>query len=285
MYMFNGLAVNPAYAGSREVLSTTMLYRHQWAGFEGAPKTLTFTAHAPLMNDKVGLGFSLINDNIGVTNTLTLAGNYAYRIPMGKGKMSLGLLTTISHYKAKWEQLVVNDVTDRAFDENSKSLFIPNFGFGAYYYVPEKYYVGFSVPHLLHNSLNTNFELEGTTKVARQYNHYFATAGYVWSIRADFKIKPSVLFKYQPNAPFQADINLSLLMFESLWIGASYRTGDAAVFIFEYYFAERLRAGYAYDYILTEIGNFTSGSHEVMLGYEFRKKDDAYLTPRQMSYF
>ena len=282
MYMFNGLAVNPAYAGSRERASITALYRHQWTGLEGAPKTFVISGHAPLLNDKIALGGSIASDNISIFHVISMNVDYAYRIKIGKGKLSLGVNATLNNHRARWNELTLNDQNDQAFD-NKKSVFNPNFGFGAYYY-SDRFYVGASVPHLLNSSLDKSFKLEGTEAVARQWRHYFFTAGAMFNFGKNVKFKPSFLFKYVQNAPFEADLNASFLLKDALWLGASYRTGDAVVVMIEYMFAKNFRAGYAYDITLTDLRKYSGGSHEIMIGYEFGKKE-AYLTPRRMSYF
>lgn len=285
MYMFNGLAINPAYAGSRECPSVIALYRHQWTGLEGAPKTAVLSGHAPLLNNKIALGASLTSDNISIFNMLTLNFDYAYRIKFkGKrGKLSLGMNVTLNSFRARWQELSLSDAVDPAFLNADNSILSPNFGAGVYYY-NEHFYAGVSVPHFLNMSLSDNFKDEATDLTARQWKHYFYTMGAVFDIGKNLKLKPSFLFKQVQNAPFEADINLGVLFKEAWWIAASYRTGDAMVFMTEYDFAKGVRIGYAYDYTLTELNDYTSGSHEIMIGYDFLKKS-TYLTPRRMSYF
>ncbi|HXH17454.1 MAG TPA: type IX secretion system membrane protein PorP/SprF [Chitinophagales bacterium] len=284
MYMFNGLAVNPAYAGSRERPVITALYRHQWTGLEGAPKTAVLAGHAPLLNDKVGLGMTLVSDNLSIFNTVTVMGSYAYRLRVGKsGRLSLGVNVEVNNFRAKWQDLNLTDTQDPTFILARKNVVSPNFGAGIYYY-SDRFYAGFSVPHFLNMSLTEHFKAEGTNMVARQWKHYFYTIGAVFRLSDNVKFKPSLLFKHVKNAPFQADINAAFLFREALWVGASYRTGDAVVFVTEYNFSKGIRIGYAYDFTLSELSNYSSGTHEIMIGYEFMKKD-AYLSPRRMSYF
>lgn len=284
MYMFNGMAVNPAYAGSREKPVVSAIYRQQWTGLEGAPKTAVFSGHAPLLNDKIGMGLTLVSDNISVFNTLTLMGSYAYRMKVGEnGKLCFGLNVEVNNFRAKFQDLELTDTNDKVFRGSRTNIFSPNFGAGLYYYT-ERFYAGASVPHFLNMSLTDHFKVEGTDMVARQWKHYFFTTGVVINVGENVKFKPSVLFKYVKNTPFQADINAAFLFKEALWIGASYRTGDAVSAMLEYNFTKGLRIGYAYDFTITELNDYSSGTHEIMISYEFQKKQ-AYLTPRRMSYF
>lgn len=294
MYMFNGLALNPAYAGSRERWAVTALYRHQWAGFgDGVPRTAVANAHGPLLNDRVGLGISIANDRIGPTSLIEAAASYAYRLPLGtkkySGRLCFGMNARVTNYTQRWSELTTSDQADQAFIGGNENVFHPNFGVGLYYY-NDRFYAGFSIPNMLNTSLDDNFQLDGTDLVARKYRHVFTTIGAIVPLTDNVKLKPSMLLKHVKNTPFQADFNASLLFKEALWIGASFRTafqepGPAAVIgMIEYMFAKHLRVGYAYDYTLTDIGAYQSGTHEIMVGYEFGS-NDKYLTPRRMSYF
>jgi type IX secretion system PorP/SprF family membrane protein len=294
MYMFNQLPLNPGYAGARERTSIMALYRHQWTGIQGAPKTFSVSAHAPLLNDRLGIGGWLASDNIGVTNIITMSLNYAYRIKFkNDSKLAIGMNVTMNNFRQRLSELSVNNVEDPNFAGDNLSAWSPNFGYGLFYY-SEKYYIGVSVPHLLNASLNKSFRFEGTDKVARQYRHYFVTAGYVINAGENLKIKPSVMFKYVNHAPSSMDGSLGFLIKEQLWLGASYRFGwgktgggfgsDAVIGMIEYDFLKNFRIGYAYDFTLSQLNNYTSGTHEIMLGYELGKKE-TYLTPRRMTYF
>lgn len=292
MYMFNGLAINPAYAGSRGRPAITALYRHQWAGIAGAPKTFTASGHAPLLNDRIGVGASISSDNIGVTNLINFTADFAYRIKFkNNSKLSVGMSAVLNNFRQRFSEITTTDENDPNFAQNISSL-SPNFGAGLYYY-SERFYFGASIPHLLNANLNDDFKIEGTSKVARQFRHYFVTTGYVFDITKDVKMKPSVLFKYVNNAPSSFDANLGFLLKEALWLGASYRFGvgsgtnfgsDAVVGMIEYNFIKGLRVGYAYDFTVSKLSNYTNGSHEILLSYEFARKE-TYLTPRRMTYF
>lgn len=284
MYMFNGLALNPAYAGSRGVLAATALYRHQWTGLEGAPKTGVFNIHSPLMRDKMGLGLSIASDNIGLVNMINITANYAYRLTFkDDSKLAFGLNVTVNNFNGRWSEASLQNIDDPSFSANS-SLWNPNFGFGVYYQ-SDRWFAGISVPHLLNNSLSKEgVVLEGNNNVARQFKHYFFTGGAIFTLTENVKMKPSFLFKYVQNAKLSTDINLGFLFREVFWLAASYRIGDAVVGMIEYDINDMIRIGYAYDYTLSDLTNYSSGSHEIMLGFELRKKQ-THLTPRRMSYF
>ena len=277
-YMFNGLILNPAYAGSKDFVSTGLVYRKQWVDFDGAPETQTAYIHGPLKNKKIGLGFSLINDKIGVTNRTDAYGSYAYHIKSGKGKFAMGLQAGVSYYRAKLSDLIYWDKNDPVFAADIQSNLLPNAGVGIYYY-ERKFYAGLSVPHLLSYDpqKSLSFDIE---KVPHQVRHYFFSTGYVAEISEDVKIKPSVLVKYVADAPVAFDINCNILLANTFWIGASYRAGDAIVGIIEYQISPKLRLGYSYDATLSDIKDHSSGSHEIMIGYDFGYDIMKMKTPR-----
>lgn len=278
-YMFNGLAINPAYAGSRDVFSATGLFRTQWTGIEGAPVTQTVSGHAPLIKERIGLGLTLINDKIGVTNNFTVIGSYAFRIKFKTGTLAMGLQAAITQYRANFTDVrfsVDPTSTDPAFDQNIQRT-LPNFGAGLYYNT-EKWYVGFSVPQLINRELS-----DGTKSSARQSRHMFLTAGYVFDVSPTIKIRPSFLAKYVSGAPFSIDANANVWLFDRFAVGASYRLGDAVNFLAEAKVTNNISVGYAYDLTLTQLRKYNSGSHEIMLRIEFgvgSKGKTRILTPR-----
>ncbi len=272
-YMFNGLAINPAYAGSHESLTLTALGREQWVGFEGAPSSQTFTAHAPLRNDKIALGLLLTRDEIGITKQQGAYAIYAYRIRMVKGTLSAGLQAGFNNYRAAFSQVKVRQ-DDGSFSIDDLQGFLPNFGTGVYYNT-QRFYVGFSLPQLLTNPYPGH---DGSR--AQQYRHWFLTSGYVFDLNQDLKLKPNVLVKAVEGAPLELDLNANLLIRELIWLGVSYRSLDAISGLFELQATPRFRIGYAYDYTLTDIQQFNTGSHELMLNYRFLRKDKKMLTPR-----
>ncbi|UXP31767.1 type IX secretion system membrane protein PorP/SprF [Reichenbachiella agarivorans] len=282
-YMFNGLAINPAYAGSHETLSLTALTRYQWVGFDGAPNTQSFSAHAPFKKDRIALGLQLYNDNIGVSQTFSTFVSAAYRINFEKSTLSLGLQLGFSSFKSDVTSLnPVYDFNDVALSQNVNEPFKPNMGSGAYYYYSDRFYVGFSMPMMFNQTINS-FDIDDSNlsyKSGQAKRHMFLTGGYVFDLNTHFKLKPSVLLKYVAGAPVSVDINTNLLIDEVLWVGVSYRNGESVDFLLELQITSGLRFGYAYDYILNDINNVSNGSHELMLNYRIEFKKDNITSPR-----
>ncbi len=277
-YMFNGLFLNPAYAGSHPYWSSTLTYRNQWVGLEGAPEAAIASVDGSLPNENMGLGLVLFHDRIGVTRQNTMVLNYSYSIRINqKSKLALGINAGFSQFSARLTELTVWD-EDVVFENNMSGKVLPKFGAGAYYY-GERHYVGFSVPTLFAYQDNMDFSFN-LTQSSFLRRHYLLTAGYVFNVGADFKLKPSFLAKYVQNAPFEVDLNLSLLYKDTYWFGVSYRSYDALAFILEYQTNLNFRIGYSYDVTLTKLNNHSHGSHEIMLGVDLGKDLAKVKTPR-----
>ena len=304
-YMFNSLTFNPAYAGSKDHLTMNLIHRTQWTGIDGAPSTQSLIIHTPLPNERVGVGLSLINDEIGPVNSIRANLSYAYRIPVGKGRLSIGLQGGIMNWRADFSEinLVQGAGIDEAFEEPTPSRLLPNFGAGIYYFT-SKFYVGFASPQLIEYDLRDN--QINTPIWARQQRHYFLSAGAAIPIKGDALVfKPSILVKnvgllsrfskdvaFQDfGAPTEFDIDLSLFFQQALWVGVSFRSAiegivgddssiDSADIWAAYYLANGLRIGAAYDYTLSKLQDVSGGSFELMLGYEFDYKTKQVVTPR-----
>ncbi|MES2560867.1 MAG: type IX secretion system membrane protein PorP/SprF [Bacteroidota bacterium] len=276
-YMFNMMAVNPAYAGSREVLSITGLARAQWVGLEGAPVSNTLSLDMPIKDKRVGLGAQVFNDKIGIMSNSGFYGSYAYRIRFQKSTLSFGLQGGFVHFTANYAQVRLSStpsvVPDKAFQENA-SIMIPSAGAGLFLN-NDNYYVGASLPNLLNTQISSGSQVQ-----VNKYDHLFLMGGYVFNLNSDFKLKPSALLKVVSGAPIQLDANVNLWMYDVIALGISYRTGDAAVAMVELQAAPNFKVGYAYDQSITALRYFHSGSHEIMLRYEFGYKKDKIITPR-----
>lgn len=268
-YWVNGLAINPAYAGSRECFSNIILYRNQWMGFEGAPVTQTLSSHAPFKDEKNAVGLFLFHEEIGVTNYYDIFGNYAFRFQLGNGRISLGLRAGATFFQGNYADINANpegEVNDLLLENESE--FFPNAGFGVYYY-SENYYVGLSVPKLL------SYEIESSQKkmsVSPNNYDFLLTGGYLFELNDKVKLKPSVLFRYRLENTYQIDGSLNFILYDAIWAGFSYRKDDEWVIMAEYQATEQIRAGVAYDIGSGDLAGQHNGSLEVILRYDFRYK-------------
>jgi type IX secretion system PorP/SprF family membrane protein len=278
-YMFNPLAVNPAYAGSRNVLSLTALHRDQWVGLKGAPKTTTFSADMPTWNNKLGLGFMAFNDEVGITKSTGFYGVYTYRIRFsGGGSLAFGLQGGVTNYKANLTQVSLIDRPDDVFSQNINS-FLPTFGAGVYYNT-DRYYIGFSAPNIIRSYLRKDKYLYSSELIAKRFDHMFLMAGYVFDLKEDIKLKPSFLVKYVSGAPIQADINAQVWLKDVVSVGGSYRTDGSGAFLAEIQCTPQFRIGYSYDLSNKALSTYNRGSHEIMLRYEFGFEKGKILSPR-----
>lgn len=279
-YMFNGLVLNPAYAGSHAYWSGSALYRKQWVQFDGAPTTQTVAIDGPIANRKLGVGLTFSNDQIGITRQQEVGLNFAAKVSTGSGRLAMGIRLAGAFYSANFNDLVVFDENDPTYNANLTSQFIPKVGAGMYYY-ERKWFVGLSMPTIF--ALDDNILPDVTLNDRFFKTHTYLNAGYVFEPSSILAVKPSVLLKYQGEAPVQADFNCNLLFFKKFWLGAGYRTGDAVIVMAEWNITNMFRLGYAYDLTTTDISTYSQGSHEVMLGVDFGK--DVNLKVRSPRYF
>lgn len=279
-YMFNTMAINPAYAGSRNVVSATALHRNQWSGMDGAPKTTTLTVDAPFRNKRVGLGLQIINDQLGISKTTGAVLSYAYRIRMDKGSLAFGVQGSGVQYRADYTSVDLGNggAYDPAFSENVNKM-IFNFGTGVYYN-SDKFYVGLSAQDLLNSRITEYVAQDDSTGGSFKNLHLFFATGYVFTLDETFKLRPSVLVKGVKGAPVEADLNAMLWINDVIAIGAQYRTSADVAGILEVQATAQIRIGYSYDYSTTRLRNFNSGSHEIMLRYEFGFERGKILSPR-----
>ena len=278
-YMFNGLFLNPAYAGSQPYASASLLHRDQWTGMEGAPTTSMLAIDGPVWNDRMGLGFSLVHDRIGVSRDLEMAGQYAYRIKTGEtGRLAFGLKVGLSLYSARLSDLVYWDQNDPLYQQNIRNQAVGKFGFGMYWH-DDRSFVGLSVPTLYAADGN----ITKTVQSASDHyftQHFYLYTGHVFEINEDLDLKPSVLVKYQPQATPEADLNVNALFRDRFWLGVGYRTGDAVTGMIEYQVNPMFRIGYAYDMTTTALRRYSGGSHEIMLGIDLGRDPVRIKTPR-----
>ena len=273
-YMYNMNVINPAYAGSRENLSFGLLYRTQWNGLEGAPKTGTFFGHAPVGRN-VGLGLSVISDEIGPVKETNAYADFSYTLPLGgEHKLALGLKAGATFHDIGLTGLDLIDANDDFFSENINTT-TPNVGAGVFYY-SNKYYLAVSVPNILDS---VHLDADGN-KIGSETAHYFVTGGYVFQVSDNTKLKPSFLVKSAFDAPTSFDVNLNALFYEKFEIGASYRLEDSFSGLVNFAITPSLRIGYAYDNISSDIKAYAPASHEFMLLFDLNLPKKVSRSPR-----
>jgi type IX secretion system PorP/SprF family membrane protein len=266
-YAFNTLAVNPGYAGSRDVLTITGLHRNQWVGIKGAPTSNTLTLHSPISKN-AGLGLSVITDKIGPVKTNSVYADFAYRIKTSeKGRLSFGLKGGLNMMQANLTSLSLDQQDDIAFSSNLQSKVLPNFGFGLYY-DHQNWYVGVSTPRMLENNFQTN-EISGSNSIIFDQRHYYFIAGSIIKINDDLKLRPATFVKVTAGAPIEADLTAIFMLYDKVDLGAMYRTGDAFGLIAGFMVNDQMRIGYSYDYsyALSSYA-YNGGSHEIMIRYD-----------------
>lgn len=289
MYRFNGLYINPAYAGSHEVLNAMAIYRHQWVKIPGQPQTASVAIHSPLRNDRLALGLIYTYDRIGVTKTNSVDASFAYRLPLGKKKnirLCFGISAGFMNYNSDLNSVTTTEANDPSFSGNSQNLWLPNVGAGIYAY-SDKFFVGVSVPRILANRLSGKLKVfETSSAVARQYYHLLVTGGYVFSIGKKVKFMPSILMKYVPaHAPITADFNATFIFVDRVWLGAAYRLNDSYNFMVAVNVVKQLKIGYAYDLTVSPLSKYTTGSHEIVLSFDALFEHGNVISPRYVKYF
>jgi len=271
-YMFNTLAINPAYAGSREALNATALYRTQWlGGVEGAPVTQTISLHAPLKNEKVGLGLNISNDKIAVQSNLNIQLCYSYIINIGAGKLALGLQAGAIRYTSDYSKITFTNAIDENLTMSSINKIYPSFGAGLYFH-SDKVFVGFSAPRISAFQSNSFQEVQ-------LLPHYFANCGVNINLGESLIFRPSTLVKLVSGAPLQADLNTTFIYKNLLGLGASYRTTESLIGLIQLHLG-KIKIGYAYDYGLGALSKLSSGSHEIAITFETVLTKDKVVSPR-----
>lgn len=277
MYFFNPVLLNPAYAGSQEAIQVTGTVRDQWSGLKGAPKTQVLSLHSPLKTEKIGVGFTVLNDQLGVTKNTGVYADLAYSIKVNKknNRLAFGVKLGMDFLRQDFSSLRINDNTDELYNDGfnyKKNLF--NVGAGIYYY-GKRHYLGISTPRMVKNKINLSSDQQ-----ALQENHYYFFGGIVVKLNPAINMRPSFIVKYVNNAPLSIEGNLSFLFYDKIWVGAMYRHKAAIGLNIMYNVSQNLRIGYAYDYQTTALQKFSFGSNEIMVSYNLRSKSKGFKSPR-----
>ena len=268
-YLTNGLVINPAYAGTRGALSANLSYRKQWANIEGAPQFQNLSLHSPIYKkEKVALGLMAEYETYGVTKDVGIYGFYAYSVRLGPGKLSMGAKGGVDLSNTNYNNLEFPDGNPAdPLLTGSTNYVLPNFGVGFYYYT-DKYFAGLSVPSILTYVTDEMDQF----KVSPDYTMFktYFSAGALFRFSDLFKVKPSFLLRYSMSEPLEVDLNANLIIADFVWIGGSYRIAEKAVVaLLDLQLTPQLKLGYSYDYQLGHLNNYTSGTHEISLRYEF----------------
>ena len=280
-YMYNTIAVNPAYAGSRQAMSIFALHRTQWVGIEGAPVTNSFSINTPINESKVGLGLSFVNDQIGPSDENNIAIDFSYTIPASeKYKMSFGIKASANLLNVDFTKLTYQPGDPDAYQDNIDNKFSPNIGVGFYLH-SDKGYLGLSAPNLIETEhFDGSATSSSTSHIATEKINYYLIAGYVFDMSPSLKFKPSLQTKYVQGAPLQVDLSANFMIEEKFVAGLAYRWSAAMSAMVGFQVSDSFFVGYAYDFDTTDLADYNSGSHEIFLRYELFNKFDKIISPR-----
>lgn len=279
MYMFNPVSINPAYTGSTEQMQVVGVFRKQWLSMPGSPQTSTLSFHSPLKNEKMGLGFSFINDRLGEMQTTGFQATYAYKLKLQKTTLSFGLQAGLRNFIVNLANVKLAPVNqyDVAFSNNS-SVWSFNYGAGVFWY-GKNWFAALSIPHLRNNVLHDQ-QVFNPKDFSRLRTHYNLYGGYVFQLNEDFKIKPSLMIKNVAGAPIQLDINGNVYWKNIYGLGLSYRTNSAVVVLAEAKVSKNFHVGYAFDVNANGLSRNAGGSHELMIRYDFQTNKNREFTER-----
>jgi type IX secretion system PorP/SprF family membrane protein len=274
--MYNTININPAYAGSRGVLSVFGLHRTQWVGLDGAPTTNSFSINTPIQNSRIGIGVSFVNDKIGASEQNNISGDFSYTIPVSLDyKLSFGLKASANLLNVDYTKLDRYDLNDPKFQNNIDNVFSPNIGAGVYFH-SDKLYVGFSVPNFLPLR---RFD-DVVSSAVENSLHYYLIGGYVFDVSPSLKLKPTFMTKMVSGAPLQLDLSANALIQDKLTVGLAWRWDAALTAMAGFQLSDGLFVGYSYDFETTSLSNYNSGSHEVFLRFELLNIQKRIITPR-----
>ncbi|MDT0555903.1 PorP/SprF family type IX secretion system membrane protein [Patiriisocius hiemis] len=282
-YMYNPMSINPAYAGSRDVLSLVGIYRSQWVGLDGAPRTLNFSGHTPV-GEKVGLGLNITRDEIFIANETYINAAFSYTVDVSSGgKLAFGIqggahLLDVDSRRANTGAFQ-NENQDPFANIFIDNKFSPQIGVGTYYYT-DKFYMGLSVPNFIETEHFDDSENSNSSATAKEKINIYGLIGYVFDLNEDVKFKPAGLVKVVEGAPLQLDLSANFLIKEKVTLGAAYRWSAALSGMVGFQLSDQLMIGFAYDRETTELQQYNDGSYEILLRYELFNNKKRLLSPR-----
>ncbi|NMH27390.1 PorP/SprF family type IX secretion system membrane protein [Flavobacterium silvaticum] len=275
-YMYNQLVINPAYAGSTGSLEAILLHRSQWVGIDGAPETQSLTVHSPLRNDKLGLGFSVVNDKLGPSSEVYINGSFSYTINLNHDtKLAFGLNAGARIMNIDWSKGRFYDENDALLNQNIDNKFMPQIGAGMFLY-KENWYVGLSVPSFIKSDYYDDIAEE----VDPDRLHYNLSAGYVFDLSDNLKFKPAALIRVVTGAPVTYNLSGNFMFLEKFVLGAAYRFNDSVSGLAGFQISRDFFIGYAYDHTVTDLNKYNNGTHEIFIRFQMNQKSSQIKSPR-----
>jgi type IX secretion system PorP/SprF family membrane protein len=272
--MYNTLSVNPAYAGSNQLLNVSSLFRQQWIGIEGAPMSQNLFLHTPIINKNLGIGLNFLNDKVGPINQTSVALDYSYSIKVNKkARLNIGMKAMMNYIQADLIHLKLDEVNDNNFAFNYYKV-TPNIGLGLYYH-NDNGYVGISTPKIIETKISKN-----NTDATKLNRHYYIIGGYVFELNNRWKLKPAFLTKLTQNSPISVDLSLEAYYANRLSFGIMNRVKDSYGVLVGYRISDQLKVGMSFDQTISRLQNFNKGTYELFLSYDFLFKNDKIITPR-----
>ena len=260
--------INPAVIGSYDNLNGALFYKNQWTGFDGAPEIGGFSINTPIKKTNHSIGLTVVNDRVGISNNSEIFAAYSYKLKFNNSNyVTLGIAGSMMLMQSNLAELDIIQESDPIFQSNTRTFVMPNAKFGAYYF-RNKFYFGLAMPNLFKN----NIEISQFTNFDPSNIHYFIHSGYQFDINKDWEAQTSVLFKHVAGAPLQVDINGQFVYNNLIGVGLCYRTSQELTAMLNYRISGQLKVGYAYDYNMRTIGNYSNGTHEIVLLFDLIKE-------------
>ncbi|WP_157454109.1 PorP/SprF family type IX secretion system membrane protein [Crocinitomix catalasitica] len=277
-YVYNPLVINPAYAGSRNSLSSVLSHRTGWTGIEDTPSTQTVSVHSKFKHNNLAWGFNLNNDKLGATSNLFAGFTAGYHLQFKNSKLSIAMRAGVFNSKVDGSKFTFRNPTDYLNLGASQSSLVPNFDFGLYYYAPN-YYLGLTVNHFVGQKLRYN-KLGGVVMEIEPL--LMLSGGYVFEINNKLSLKPTFLLKKTAEFEANLDIGLNAFLFKKVWFGINVRNKSALNFLLDVNITDFMRIGYSYDFFLNKISSSSNGVHEIFVGFELKTKKDNSVNPRSL---
>lgn len=271
----NMIYVNPAYAGSRDMLNFTDLNRVQWVGFDGNPRTNAFSMNGPLFHESLGAGLNFVSDQAGPVKQTMFFTDLAYSVKVNKngGKLAFGLKSGFNIININSSDLIVNNPNDPSLALNAQSRLNLNFGAGIYYHSP-KWYVGFSAPKVLEQSI------DGFSSSNKEQRHYFGILGGIINLNEEWKLKPATQVRATIGAPISIDLSVATIYKNKIWMGALYRWQAAAGMFVQFQISPQIKIGVASEFDTSELRRYNTGSYELLFSYDLSFKKEGVRSPR-----